>query len=255
MVAGHLAVEDVLHPDRLRIQLLDNPIIKIEDVTKIYKLGNIEVVALNNVSFTINRGEIISIMGPSGSGKSTLMNILGCLDITSAGNYYLEGLNVSAMKDSQLAEIRNKKVGFVFQTYNLLPRSTAWSNVELPLLYSNASNIKLKVSTALSQVGLTDRAHHKPTELSGGQQQRVGIARALVKNPSILLADEPTGNLDSESGNEIMKIIQNLNRETGLTVIIVTHETSIAKYTDRIISVLDGSIVSDIRQKAATVTT
>ena len=227
----------------------------LKNIKKNYRMGVIDVEVLRGIDLSFESGETVSIMGPSGSGKSTLMNIIGCLDVPTEGTYFLEGNNVGEMNDNQLAEIRNSKVGFVFQTYNLLPRSTAWSNVELPLLYSNAANIKLKVSTALSQVGLTDRANHKPPELSGGQQQRVGIARALVKNPSILLADEPTGNLDSESGNEIMKIIQNLNRETGLTVIIVTHETSIAKYTDRIISVLDGSIVSDIRQKAATVTT
>ena len=208
-------------------------------------MGNVDVAALQGVSLSIQQGEILSIMGPSGSGKSTMMNILGCLDVPTSGSYLLEDEDVGRMSDDRLAEVRNRKIGFVFQTYNLLPRLTALANVELPLLYGNGKNRKSRALEALERVGLADRVHHRPTELSGGQQQRVGIARALVKDPSILMADEPTGNLDSRSSQEIIEILLRLNEEERITVIIVTHERDIAANTRRIISMLDGRIVSD----------
>ena len=221
--------------------------IELEDVTKVYRMGNVEVAALQGVSLSIQRGEMMAIMGPSGSGKSTLMNLIGCLDVPTSGRYLLEGEEVGLLGDDQLAEIRNRKIGFVFQTYNLLPRATALANVELPLLYGNGQDRKQRALEALGRVGLGDRVHHRPTELSGGQQQRVGIARALVKNPSILMADEPTGNLDSRSSVEIIAILQRLNQEEGITVIIVTHEHDIAAHTRRVVSMLDGVVVSDER--------
>ena len=184
-------------------------------------------------------------MGPSGSGKSTLMNIIGCLDVPTAGTYFLDGKNVGQMNDNQLAEIRNAKVGFVFQTYNLLPRISALANVELPLIYGDRKDLRERSMLALERVGLSHRYKHKPTELSGGEQQRVGIARALVKNPSILLADEPTGNLDSKSSKEIMDIIKNLNKESGITVILVTHDPSVAKQAERTVSISDGKIINE----------
>ena len=208
-------------------------------------MGNIEVGALREVSVTIQAGEMVAIMGASGSGKSTMMNILGCLDVPTSGEYLLEGENVGQLGDDRLAEIRNRKIGFVFQTYNLLPRLTALANVELPLLYGNGRDRRRRAMTALSRVGLADRVGHRPTELSGGQQQRVGIARALVKEPSIVLADEPTGNLDSRSTEEVMAILQDLNRREGLTVIIVTHEPDIAAATRRVITMLDGRVTDD----------
>ncbi len=213
-------------------------------------MGNVDVAALQGVSLSIQQGEMVSIMGPSGSGKSTMMNILGCLDVPTSGSYLLEDEDVGRMSDDRLAEVRNRKIGFVFQTYNLLPRLTALANVELPLLYGNGKNRKKRALEALKRVGLADRVHHRPTELSGGQQQRVGIARALVKDPSILMADEPTGNLDSRSSQEIIDILQRLNDEEGITVIIVTHERDIAINTRRIISMLDGRIVSDESQES-----
>lgn len=206
-------------------------------------MGAIEVRALDGVSFTIDRGEILSIMGPSGSGKSTLMNLLGCLDRPSSGDYILDGEHVSNLSDDQLADIRNRKVGFVFQSFNLLPRATALANVELPLRYAGVGKERLdRARTALELVGLADRIDHKPTELSGGQQQRVAVARALVNNPAILMADEPTGNLDSKSGKEIMELLLNLNRERGTTVIVVTHDPNIAAQTQRVIRLRDGNL-------------
>ena len=218
--------------------------IEIENVTKIYTMGSVEVPALAGVSLSITRGEIVAIMGASGSGKSTLMNILGCLDVPTSGTYILDGEDIGATSDSRLAEIRDRKIGFVFQTYNLLPRISALNNVELALMYGNHRNRRRTAQEALERVGLGDRMSHKPTELSGGQQQRVGIARALVKSPDILLADEPTGNLDSRSGEEIMQILEQLHSE-GISVIIVTHEADIAARAERIITMRDGLIVSD----------
>ena len=220
--------------------------IDIHDISKIYQMGNVKVAALQNVSLTVSQGEMLAIMGPSGSGKSTMMNILGCLDVATSGKYVLEGEDVGQMNDNHLAEIRHNKVGFVFQTYNLLPRATALSNVEMPLMYGDGENRKNRAMEALYKVGLHNRALHRPAELSGGEQQRVGIARALVKNPSILLADEPTGNLDSKSSEEILTVLQRLNREEGLTVILVTHEANIGQHTDRIVSFRDGHVVSDV---------
>ena len=218
--------------------------IQIENVTKIYTMGSVEVPALAGVSLSIARSEIVAIMGASGSGKSTLMNILGCLDVPTSGTYTLDGEDIGKTSDSRLAEIRNRKIGFVFQTYNLLPRISALNNVELALMYGNHRNRRRTAQEALERVGLGDRMSHKPTELSGGQQQRVGIARALVKSPDILLADEPTGNLDSRSGEEIMQILEELHND-GISVIIVTHEADIAARAERIITMRDGLIVSD----------
>ena len=218
--------------------------IQITDVTKIYTMGSVEVAALAGVSLSIERGEMVAIMGASGSGKSTLMNILGCLDVPTSGKYTLDGENIGATSDNRLAEIRNRKIGFVFQTYNLLPRLTALSNVELALMYGKHGARRKTATEAMEHVGLGDRLNHKPAELSGGQQQRVGIARALVKSPDILLADEPTGNLDSRSGDEIMDILETLHGE-GMSVIIVTHEADIAARANRIVRMRDGLIVSD----------
>ncbi len=224
-------------------------LIEIQDVTKVYEMGEMEVRALRGVSLHISPGELMSIMGPSGSGKSTLMNILGALDIPTAGLYMLDGEDVGRMSDDQLADIRNRKIGFVFQSFNLLPRTSALANVELPLVYGGVSNRRERAKQALELVGLGDRLHHNPNELSGGQQQRVAIARALVNNPSIILADEPTGNLDSKSGAEIMRIFQALNDEQGMTIIFVTHEPDIAEHTRRIVRLQDGRIISDSRVK------
>jgi putative ABC transport system ATP-binding protein len=218
-------------------------VIQTRDLCKIYQMGSVEVAALCGVSFDIKRGEVVSIMGPSGSGKSTLMNILGCLDRPTSGEYLLDGELVSNMTDDQLAGARNRKVGFVFQSFNLLPRSTALANVELPMRYSGLKKGRSeRARLALESVGLTDRIHHKPTELSGGQQQRVAIARALVNDPAILMADEPTGNLDSKSGKEIMELILSLNRERGTTLIIVTHDPKIAEQTQRVLRLRDGAL-------------
>lgn len=222
---------------------MDKNVIKVKELTKTYKMGELEVQALRGVSFKIQKGEVISIMGPSGSGKSTLMNILGCLDRLTRGEYILDGENVSDLDDDQLAQIRNQKVGFVFQNFNLLSRSTALQNVELPLRYAGVTEHRAELAQkALENVGLGDRTHHKPPELSGGQQQRVAIARALINNPAIILADEPTGNLDSKSGAEIMELLLGLNKKFGTTLIIVTHDPKIAKHTARTIHIFDGLI-------------
>ena len=219
--------------------------IRLEDVTKIYQMGEVEVGALQGVSLEIDEGEIVAIMGPSGSGKSTLMHVIGCLDVPTAGRYVLDGQDIGAMSDNRLSEIRGRQIGFVFQTYNLLPRLTARANVEIPLVYGRGSDRGRRALEALERVGLGDRANHKPAELSGGQQQRVGIARALVKQPRILLADEPTGNLDSQSSGEIMAILKSLNEDAGLTVILVTHELDIANHARRVVSMLDGRVIGD----------
>ena len=221
-------------------------LIEIKNLSKIYHLGEIVVNALKEISINIDLNEYVSLMGPSGSGKSTLMNILGCLDVPSEGEYYLNSNNVGALSDDQLAEIRNKEIGFVFQTFNLLPRADALHNVELPLIYNGTPRNERRelAEQALERVNLGDRMHHKPNELSGGQRQRVAIARALVNNPSIILADEPTGNLDSKTGIEIMEIFDNLHKE-GNTIILVTHEAHIAEYSKRIVRLFDGEIQSD----------
>lgn len=224
-------------------------IIKTENLKKIYQMGEIEVPALNGVSLMIDQGEFVAIMGPSGSGKSTLMNILGCLDSPSAGQYQLDGQDVSKLDRAQLANIRNKKLGFIFQSYNLLPRMSALENVFLPMMYSksaegNQEKMKEKAEEMLNVVGLGDRVNHQPKELSGGQQQRVAIARALINDPVLILADEPTGNLDSKSAEEIMEILHELH-QSGRTIVMVTHEHEIAEQTQRIIAIRDGLVEAD----------
>jgi putative ABC transport system ATP-binding protein len=218
--------------------------IELDNITKVYRMGEVEVYALNGVTISIEQGEMLSIIGTSGSGKSTLLNLLGCLDRPSSGSYRLDGTDVSRLNDNRLAELRNKRFGFVFQDFNLLRRSTALANVELPLVYGGSGNKHLKAMEALERVGLARRAKHKPTELSGGEQQRVAIARALVNSPSLILADEPTGNLDSASSEEIIDIFQQLNRD-GITVALVTHELEIAEKTPRVIRLHDGQVASD----------
>ena len=218
--------------------------IELENITKIYRMGNVEVPALRGITLNIEKGEMLAIIGASGSGKSTLMNIIGCLDKPTLGSYLFEGADVGRLNDNKLAEIRSKKLGFVFQEYNLLSRASAVANVELPLVYGDGRNRRKRALDALERVGLAERAKHKPTELSGGEQQRVAIARALVNNPAVILADEPTGNLDSVATDQIISVFRNLNQE-GITVVLVTHEMDIAEQTRRIIRLYDGKVVSD----------
>ena len=226
---------------------MENKLIQLQDISKIYKIGGtIEVPALMSVTVDIEKNEYVAIMGPSGSGKSTLMNIIGCLDTPTSGTYILNNQDVSTMEDDQLAEVRNKEIGFVFQTFNLLPRYNALDNVQLPLIYAGASKAERmeKALQVIEHVGLTDRMHHKPNELSGGQRQRVAVARALVGHPSLILADEPTGNLDSKTSIDIMRLIMEIHRN-GNTIVLVTHEEDIARYAHRIIRLRDGYVESD----------
>jgi putative ABC transport system ATP-binding protein len=222
--------------------------IQLRDITKVYPMGKRELTVLRGVSVHIELGELVAIMGPSGSGKTTMLNLIGCLDKPTSGSYYLEGREVSQLGSSELAQVRGQKIGFVFQTFNLMPRLSALANVELGLRYSgNSNNHRDRAMAALDRVGLSDRSHHRPTELSGGEQQRVAIARALVKNPPLILADEPTGNLDSRSGEEIISILTTLHAEQGITLVLVTHDANIAHQCQRIIHLKDGQVVAEER--------
>jgi putative ABC transport system ATP-binding protein len=224
------------------------PLIEIEGVLKTYRMGSVEVHALNGVDLRVDNGEFVAIMGASGSGKTTLMNIIGCLDLPSGGSYFLDGVDVSRLNDNELAAIRNRKIGFVFQSFNLIPRSSAVHNVEMPLIYAGVtSGRRQRALGALDSVGLSDRARHQPSELSGGQQQRVAIARALVTEPALLLADEPTGNLDSESTAEIMGLLQELNAD-GRTVVLITHEDEVASFAKHVVRLKDGLVISEERR-------
>ena len=219
--------------------------ITLEGITKTYRMGKVEVPALQGIDLHVSEGEFVAIMGASGSGKSTLMNIIGCLDVPTTGRYLLDGTDVARLDDDQLARIRNRKIGFVFQSFNLIPRTSSLHNVEMPLIYAGESGRTARASAALGAVGLADRVHHQPTELSGGQQQRAAIARALVTNPAILLADEPTGNLDSTSSIEIMRLLSRLNAEQRRTVVLITHEQDIARFARRVVELRDGLVVRD----------
>jgi len=226
--------------------LSEEKVIEVIDLVKIYRLDGVEIPALKGISFSVRKGEYVSIMGPSGSGKSTLMHLLGCLDKPTSGQVLIRGKNTADLSEVELARLRNKEIGFVFQSFNLLPRATALKNVELPLIYQGVSpkERRERATKALEAVGLGNRLHHFPSQLSGGQQQRVAISRALVTNPSIILADEPTGNLDTTAGNEVLRILKDLNRK-GITIILVTHEEYVARQAERIVKLLDGKIVSD----------
>jgi putative ABC transport system ATP-binding protein len=226
-------------------------VIELEAITKTYRMGKVEVQALRGIDLVVGEGEFVAIMGASGSGKSTLMNIIGCLDVPSTGRYLLDHTDVAKLDDDRLAAIRNRKIGFVFQSFNLIPRTTALHNVEMPLIYAGAADRRQRSLAALTAVGMADRASHQPTELSGGQQQRAAIARALVTNPAILLADEPTGNLDTTSSLEIMKLLGQLNRDQGRTIVLITHEPDIAAFAGRVVELRDGLIVSDRRSNPA----
>jgi len=221
-------------------------LIKLQDITKVYPMGKRELTVLRGINIHIERGELVAIMGPSGSGKTTILNLIGCLDKPTSGSYYLEGREVSRLSSGELAQVRGQKIGFVFQTFNLLPRLSALANVELGLRYAGGGDSDRAIE-ALAKIGLSDRANHRPTELSGGEQQRVAIARALVKNPPLILADEPTGNLDSRSGEEIISILTSLHSEQNITLVVVTHDPNIAHHCQRIIHVKDGQVVAEER--------
>jgi putative ABC transport system ATP-binding protein len=225
-------------------------VIRLEQVTKTYRMGKLEVNALRGIDLHVGAGEFVAIMGASGSGKSTLMNIIGCLDVPTSGRYLLDAIDVARLDDDALAKIRNKKIGFVFQSFNLIPRTSALHNVEMPLIYAGEGDRARRAREALGSVGLADRTGHQPTELSGGQQQRAAIARALVTNPAILLADEPTGNLDSASSVEIMRLLSSLNTDHGRTIVLITHEHDIARFARRVVELKDGLLLRDERQGA-----